>query len=527
MSTYSPNLAIELIATGDQPGVWGTTTNTNLGTLIEQAISGYVTQAITNGADTVITIPPGVTGVARNMFIECTGALTAARNLVVPANKKLYFIYNNTSGGFAVTVKVSGLTGVSVPNGKKMVLVSNGTDIVVAQNYLAGDVLGNVTGDLNGNLTAAAPTAATAAPGTNTTQIATTAFSAAAITAERTATATLTNKSLTSPTLTGTPTAPTAAVNTNTTQVATTAFVVAEITASTAGGVNFGMHNRIINGSMMVDQRNSGASQTFTAAAALAYCIDRWYGACTGANVTGQQILVGGTNFYRFTGAAGNTGITFAQRIEAKNSRNLANLSCTLSVNLSSSSVTSVSWQAYYANTTDSFGTLASPTRTFISGGTFTINSTPTVYTAGIAMAAAATTGIEIVFSTGSALLGAQTWTIGSVQLEPGTVATPIEYRPYNLELSLCQRYYANNGGTGCPVYLYGSASNGNQFGASGALPVEMRATPTLTSISSTTANLGALTVTAIGNSAFFVSGTAVTTTATSIAATYSASAEL
>lgn len=133
-STYSTNLALELIGTGDQSGTWGNTTNTNLGTLIEQAISGYVTQAITDGADTTITIPNGATGVARNMAIEMTGALTAARNLIVPANKKLYFIYNNTTGGFAVTVKVSGQTGVSVPNGKKMLLVVNGTDVVEAVN---------------------------------------------------------------------------------------------------------------------------------------------------------------------------------------------------------------------------------------------------------------------------------------------------------------------------------------------------------------------------------------------------------
>jgi hypothetical protein len=142
MSTYSTNLAIELIGTGEQAGAWGTTTNTNLGTLIEQAISGYVTQAITDGADTVITIPNAASGVARNMSIECTGALTAARNLIVPANRKLYFIYNNTTGNFAVTVKVSGQTGVSVPNGKKMVLVSNGTDIVVATNHMATLTLG-------------------------------------------------------------------------------------------------------------------------------------------------------------------------------------------------------------------------------------------------------------------------------------------------------------------------------------------------------------------------------------------------
>lgn len=163
-STYSTNLAIELIGTGDQAGAWGLSTNNNLGTLIEEAISGYATQVITNGADTVITIPNGASGVARNMFIECTGTLTAARNLIVPTNKKLYFIYNNTVGGFAVTVKVSGQTGISVPNGAKIALVSNGTDIAVATSYMAG-----------------APTAPTATFGNNTAQIATTAFVQAAI----------------------------------------------------------------------------------------------------------------------------------------------------------------------------------------------------------------------------------------------------------------------------------------------------------------------------------------------------------
>jgi hypothetical protein len=138
MSTYSTNLALELIGTGEQSGTWGTTTNTNLGTLIEQAISGYVTQACTGGTDT-ITIPNGATGVARNMFIELTG--TGGGTLVVPSNKKLYFIYNNTSS--AITVKVSGQTGVSVPAAAKMLLVSNGTDVVVATNYMASLTLGS------------------------------------------------------------------------------------------------------------------------------------------------------------------------------------------------------------------------------------------------------------------------------------------------------------------------------------------------------------------------------------------------
>ena len=133
-STYS-NLGIELIASGDQAGTWGTTTNTNLGTLIDQAIAGYTTTACTGGTDT-ITIPNGATGVARNMFLELTG--TGGGSLVVPTNKKLYFIYNNTAG--AITVKVT--TGVSVPAGAKTVLVCNGTDIVVAANYLASLTLG-------------------------------------------------------------------------------------------------------------------------------------------------------------------------------------------------------------------------------------------------------------------------------------------------------------------------------------------------------------------------------------------------
>jgi len=134
-STYSTNLALELIGTGDQAGTWGNTTNTNLGTLIEQAISGYVTQAVSTGTDTTITIPNGATGVARNMYIELTGTGGTNTNLIVPANKKLYFIFNNASG--AVTVKVSGQTGVSVPAGKKVVLASNGTDTVNALNYIA------------------------------------------------------------------------------------------------------------------------------------------------------------------------------------------------------------------------------------------------------------------------------------------------------------------------------------------------------------------------------------------------------
>jgi hypothetical protein len=136
-STYSPNLALELIGTGDQAGTWGDTTNTNLGTLIEQAISGYDVQTLTSGTTLTLTIPNGSTGVARNMYLEFTGN---GSTVIVPSNKKLYFVYNNCTSG-TITFKVAGQTGIDIPKGEKQILVSNGTDIQVA----AGTALIGVT----------------------------------------------------------------------------------------------------------------------------------------------------------------------------------------------------------------------------------------------------------------------------------------------------------------------------------------------------------------------------------------------
>ena len=238
---------------------------------------------------------------------------------------------------------------------------------------------------------------------------------------------------------------------------------------STATGVSIGTAgfnlnssniNRIINGAMAIDQRNAGAAQTITASAALAYTVDRWYAYCTGANVTGQRITGSANNqyAYRFTGAASVTGVGFGQRIEAANSFDLAGSTVTLGVDLANSVLTSVTWTVYYANTTDTFGTLASPTRTQISTGTFTVNSTLSRYSTQIFIPSAATTGIEIVFSVGAQTSG--TWTIDNVQLEAGPLATPFERRLVGLELLLCQRYFVSiNGATGSGSELNTSAA--------------------------------------------------------------------
>ena len=204
MSTYSDNLKLELITTGTQAGTWGNTTNTNLGTLVEQAIAGYESYACTGGTDT-LTMAEGASSTARNMFLRLTG--TGGGTLVVPgtspnANTKLYYIQNATASG-AVTVKVSGQTGVSVPNGVKTVLFCNGTDIIDATSYMSALSLG-----------AALPTSS---GGTGSTS-ASTGTGGVVLAA--------------SPALTGVPTAPTASAGTNTTQIATTAFVTTGLQAA-------------------------------------------------------------------------------------------------------------------------------------------------------------------------------------------------------------------------------------------------------------------------------------------------------
>ena len=303
-----------------------------------------------------------------------------------------------------------------------------------------------------------------------------------------------------------------------------------------------GNRNKIINGAMMIDQRNAGASQTITAAAALAYTIDRWYAYSTGANVTGQRVsgsTASSQYNYQFTGAASTTAIGFGQRIEAFNSFDLAGNSATLSVTLANSLLTAVTWTAYYANSTDSFGTLASPTVTSIATGTFTVNSTLTRYTTTISVPSAATTGVQIVFSVGAQTSG--TWTIGQVQLEKGATATPFENRLYGTELALCQRYFINSGTDDYGfVYYNSSAATSGYILAPIAFPVFMRATPTLTAyFGGVSGKLGYMTSSAsfgaTANNVYGVSATSQTAgavnlygiSALGIRGSYTAAAEL
>lgn len=141
-STYSTNLKIELIGTGEQSNTWGTTTNTNLGTALEQAIVGYGNPKFTSDANLTITLTDSnATQTARNFVLDvtCDGgvSLTTTRELIVPTVQKPYIIRNNTSGGQSITVKTSGGTGVTVPNGKYAFVYADGTNVVSSITHIS------------------------------------------------------------------------------------------------------------------------------------------------------------------------------------------------------------------------------------------------------------------------------------------------------------------------------------------------------------------------------------------------------
>jgi hypothetical protein len=140
-STYSPSLKLTLIGDGDQAGIWGQTTNTNLGTLLEQAIAGVQTITMTD-ANYTLTNFNGVADESRNAVLVVAGANNAVRDLIPPVVEKLYIVVNNTSGGYAVRVIGATGTGVSVPNGATQVVYCDGTNFIAASAaFVNGAVL--------------------------------------------------------------------------------------------------------------------------------------------------------------------------------------------------------------------------------------------------------------------------------------------------------------------------------------------------------------------------------------------------
>lgn len=259
--------------------------------------------------------------------------------------------------------------------------------------------------------------------------------------------------------------------------VTITGGTIANVTLSnvSTSPTNGYLRNRVINGAMQVDQRNNGGSVSFSSGTQ-SYTLDRWIFYVS--SVTGGTVSVGRTatfpagdpqNQYLIetttTGSAFNA--ILAQRIEQLNCYDLANKTATLSVDLRVFGGAAIGWRAYYANTTNAFGTFASPTTTLISSGSFSATSTLTTFTTPITIPSAATTGIEIQFriqdTTGSG------YYFGNVQLEVGDLATPFERRSFGETLVLCSRYYQKLG-----AYVPSAQ-------AMFSFPTVMRVAPTIT----------------------------------------------
>ena len=223
-SNYSPDLRIELIGTGDQAGVWGATTNNNLAYVLEQAIAGYISVSVISANQALTYLNGGTATAADNQSVHASLALTTTTGanfaVYAPPASKQYTIYNASS--YVATIYNSTVignttaagTGVAIPAGKTMTVWSDGTNFTQQNTHLISPSMSSPT--MTTPTITGVSVAPTAASGTNTTQLATTAF----VQGEKA-----------SPAFTGTPTAPTASYGTNTTQLATTAFVQAALQA--------------------------------------------------------------------------------------------------------------------------------------------------------------------------------------------------------------------------------------------------------------------------------------------------------
>ena len=130
-SNYTP-LGIQLMTTGEKAGTWGTLTNTNWD-IIEQISGGYTTQAVTDGADTTLSVNDGTTGATlAHRVIELTGSLSAGRNVTIPLDVQTFYIIKNaTTGSQVVTFKYVTVSGnsVAIANGATVIVYATANDV--------------------------------------------------------------------------------------------------------------------------------------------------------------------------------------------------------------------------------------------------------------------------------------------------------------------------------------------------------------------------------------------------------------
>jgi len=284
---------------------------------------------------------------------------------------------------------------------------------------------------------------------------------------------------------------------------------------TTSDGVSssglYGFKNRIINGAMVIDQRNAGASVTVNNNQQ--YAVDRFIiQSSTSTQFTAQQSTTAPTGFYNsllITTSSANASAFNAvwQRIEANNTNDFglgAATASTFTVSFWVRSSVTGAFGFYLQNSASSYSYVT--TYTINAANTWEYKTiTVTGPTAGtwlttnscslqVAWSLGGTGGTTSTLgswqsanvynatgSTGISNTASATFYITGVQLEKGSVATSFDYRPYGTELQLCQRYYYPVRGSGQFADVVGTTTTDMFFGAT--FPVEMRATPTITGV--------------------------------------------
>ena len=139
-SSYSTDLKLELMVTGENSGTWGDKTNTNLN-LVQQAIAGYEAVSIAGGAQTTALVMTDATlSNARNAVIKLTGTITGNQIVTIPDGiEKTYIIENGTTGDFTVQFKTATGSGTTFAGSDKSIklVYSDGTDIIEYSNNLS------------------------------------------------------------------------------------------------------------------------------------------------------------------------------------------------------------------------------------------------------------------------------------------------------------------------------------------------------------------------------------------------------
>lgn len=146
-STYS-QLKIELIGTGDQAGTWGATTNVNLGTALEEAITGNATVTFASSNAAIALTDTNATQTARNLRLILGGTISTTQTLFVPAITKQYLVTNNLSSPVVISNGTNASptgTTVTVPAGRSMSVFNNGTSITETVTYVTELAVSNVT----------------------------------------------------------------------------------------------------------------------------------------------------------------------------------------------------------------------------------------------------------------------------------------------------------------------------------------------------------------------------------------------